>query len=341
MHAINRTASHGLIIICLLLFLSACSFTRYTDGPLTHYLTQPLPKLSKPIAQTFSLEKISYQTAQNMKAVMISDLVNREIYLLPEHIGKEVKGILKLDEKYNKKATYRALNLIAKNRAKARHLRSTKSMPSAPPSIASSSDYIRRQESMAKNAYKKGDYLKGNIHSSAASNAIKIDQSFARAQSAVNVSFSLLNAMAIAGEALIKRDFMRLHRWIEQESGAINKNAPRGSHLSVFFLQFFDAESFQLDSRNRVAVYLVLTQKNGKTKTILEGSDILVCEGKCDLFTPKSTAKTFVKTHHSQDIKDQLWTPKGTKYLTQNGFDPVSGFYQFVLLKHALKKLNR
>lgn len=79
--------------VLLLLVISGCSFnvTRYTDGPLTQYLTEPVPTLNKPIARTLSVEKIMYNTAGSMKAIMISDLVTREIYLMPDEVGIEVK----------------------------------------------------------------------------------------------------------------------------------------------------------------------------------------------------------------------------------------------------------
>ena len=46
------------ILVPMLLATSGCStnFTYYTDGPLTQYLTKPIPKLNKPIARSLSVE---------------------------------------------------------------------------------------------------------------------------------------------------------------------------------------------------------------------------------------------------------------------------------------------
>jgi hypothetical protein len=335
-----------IVTMILLTASSGCAFnvTRYTDGPLTQYLSQPIPKLNRPIARTVSLEKITYQTAGGMKATMISDLVNREIYILPAEVGIEVKKILDLDRQYSKKATYAALNVLAENRTKARHMWRKNNPNIAQSSVTSNSNtsqYILNQESMAKDAYTRGDYLGGDIHNSAATNALMINQSFGQAQATVGAAFSLLNAAASAGEALIKEDFLELRKWFEVESGAIGVAAPEGSHLAVFCLQFFDAEAFQLDSRNRVVVYLVLTDKNGQSTSVLEGSDILNCEGECNLFQPKPTAKVFNQADHSPDVKARLWTPEGSRYLLDNGFDAVSGFYQYILVNHGLAKLSK
>ena len=92
--------------------------------------------------------------------------------------------------------------------------------------------------------------------------------------------------------------------------------------------------------RNRVAIFLVLLDKNGKSTSILEGSDILVCEGECNLFQPKPTAKVFEKQAQSADVQQQLGTPEGFQYLTDNGFDGLSGIYQYLLLQHGLQKLS-
>lgn len=332
-------------MILLLAMTSGCAFnvTRYTDGPLTDYLAQPVPRLDRPIARTVSLEKVMFQTAASMEATMISDMVAREIYFLPEEVGEQVKRELQLDRHYDAAATYKALNTVARNRAQARHMWDGETAP-VPTVTANTSQstvtYVRRQESMAKAAYDKGDYLAGDIHNSAATNALMIDQSFSQAQATVTTGFAVLNAMAAAGEALIKDDFIRLRNWIVSESGAIGDQAPAGNHLSVFFLQFFDAESFQLDSRNRVAVFLVITDHDGNSISVLEGSDILNCEGECNLFQPRPTAQVFDKQYHSADVQQQLWTPEGFQYLNDNGFDPVSGIYQYFLLQHGLRKLS-
>ena len=194
---------------------------------------------------------------------------------------------------------------------------------------------------MAKEAYRKGDYLGGDIHNSAAMNTLMIDQSFARAQASADMTFSLLNSMAAAGEALIKSKFIKLRNWIEFKSGAIGKRAPKGNHLSVIFLLFTDGKRFHIDSRNRVAVLTVLTNKKGISTSVLEGSDILNCVGECGLFKPKATAKLMDKTTSSADVQKLLRIPEGTQYLTDNGFDYLNGIYQYTLLRHGLQKLSK
>jgi len=337
---------HVLVLLFLMQVTTiGCSlhFTRYTDGPLTDYVNEPIPRLQKPLARTMSLEKVMYLTAASMKARMISDMTGREIIFIPADVGGKVKDQLKLDDAFSPDATRAGLNTIAEFRLKARAGESPGAPPagsSNAPMNASTERYIQRQEMMAKEAYTKGEYLTGNIHTSAASNAIAINQSFARAQATADLAFSVIGGMSAAGEALIKADFINLRNWIETQSGAIGPNAPEGSHLTVFFFQFFDAESFQFDSRGRLAVYLVLMDKNGKMTSVLEGSDILNCEGECNLFQPKPTAKRLDMEAQSGDIRKQLWTPEGQKYLTDNGFDLVSGIYQYVLLQHGLQKLS-
>jgi len=317
MHVILTSKLYRSLIILFLLIIqfvtSGCSInmTRFTDGPLTQYLKEPIPKLQKPIARTLSLEKVSYQTAGNHKGIMISDLVAREIYLLPEEVGREVGELLKLDDEFSEEATYTALNTIAKNRAKARSISGNNSGPTFSSTSVTSpytQQYIHNNEIQANAAYKKGDYLKGDIHTSAAANAMTIDQSFQAAQTTVEVSFAVIGGLQALGEYFIKNDFINLRNWIEFKSGAIGDKAPEGNHLSVFFLQFFDAEAWQLDSRNRVAVLLVLTEGNGESTSVLEGSDILNCEDECNLFQPKPTAKLYEKTTQSTDVQKLYWT---------------------------------
>jgi hypothetical protein len=331
------------MITGLLVFTSGCiNVTHYTDGQLTQYFSEPIPKLSQPIARTLSLEKVTFQTAANFKGRMIGDMIAREIYIIPADIGREVKTTLNLDKEYSKEATYQGLNILAKNRTKARHMWSGATQTALPMNTVSSSTdgYIQCQSSMAKEAYKKGEYLKGDIHNSAAISSLRSKHAGERTLAVAGTTFAVLNAMAAAGEAIIKSEFIDLRNWIEFKSGAIGKQAPEGSHLSVFFLRFFDAKSFQLDSRNRVAVFMVLTDKNGKSTSVLEGSDILNCEGECNLFQPKPTAKILNIQTHSPDVQKQLWKPDGLGYLNDNGFDNISGIYQYLLLQHGLQKLS-
>jgi hypothetical protein len=348
MKTTHRTSQSALPLLALALTQLATSGcvnfnpTRYSDGPLTQYFGRPIPKLDKPIARTLSLEKVAYTTSVNMKAIMIGDLVAREIYVLPEEVGREVKQLLNLDNEFSEEATYAALNTIAKNRAKARSLRGNQPVPTPPATTSASTQaYIQRQEGMAREAYRKGDYLGGDIHNSAAQNAMMIDQSFGRAQASANLAFSIVGGLQAAGEGIIKSDFVKLRKWIESGSGAIGPQAPEGNHLSVFFLQFFDAESFQLDSRNRVAVFMVLTGPGGNSTSVLEGSDILTCGSECKLFKPKPTAKVIQAAGYSADVQKQLGTVEGRQYLIDNGFDFLSGLYQYLLLQHGLQKLRK
>ncbi len=104
MHAIFASKHSRAPIVVLLLILqfatTACSInmTRYTDGPLTQYLREPIPSLTKPIARTLSMERVTYQTADGYNGTMIGDLVARKIYLLPEEVGREVGGLLRLED---------------------------------------------------------------------------------------------------------------------------------------------------------------------------------------------------------------------------------------------------
>ena len=195
--------SHGLFLI-LLLLSSGCtiSVTRYSDGPLTEYLKEPIPRLHKPIAQTLSLEKVTFQTASGFKAIMISDMVAQEIYIMPEDVGRQVKAKLNLDKEYSNEATYQALNILARNRTEARHMHSGETSQAVTTTNISSAwteSYVKRHESMANQAYKKGDYLGGDIHNSAATNTMRIDQSFGQAQAAVGATFAVLNSLAAVG----------------------------------------------------------------------------------------------------------------------------------------------
>lgn len=327
-----------------LLLVSGCAFnvTRYTDGPLTAYLSQPLPRIERPLAQTLSLEMIEFQTAGGFKGVLISDLVAREIYLLPEEVGLEAKRRLDLDAEFDAGATYQTLNYLARSRQQARHMQTGAAVPAMSTATATSNytrAYVDRQSAFAREAYAGGDYLKGDIHNSAAINAMQIDQAFAGAQASVDLAFAALGGLAAAGRALYQSEYNGMRAWLETQSGAIGPAAPQGRHLSVYLLQFFDAEAFQLDSRNRVAVLLVLTDENGESKTVLEGSDILNCEDQCNLFQPKPTAAVLPATGNSEDIQRLLFTEPGNRQMLDNGFDALSGFYWYILLHHGLQKL--
>ncbi len=329
----------GLLILSIINGWSV-KISRFSDGNLTEYFHQPIPKLHQPIATSLSLEVISYQTASNMKGMMVSDLGAREIYFLPKDVGKEVEELLQLDEEFSDEATINALNVIAIGRSKARALHGLKSTPEIATSSVNSNHYIEVQSQMAKEAYAKGDYLSGDIHNAAAASSMIIAAAFGRTTASVNLTFSVLGAMAAVGEALIKASFNNIHNWLEFSSGAIGEKVDKERHLSVFLFQFFDAEKFKLDGRMRIAVMLVLTDEDGNVYTVLEGSDLLTCGGKCKLFTPKPTAKLIDITTWSEDVKEQLGTKEGLKYLNKNGFDNLSGIYQYLLLQQGLLKLQ-
>ena len=335
-------SSIGWLYLGMMVILTAgCNLqlSRYSDGDLTTYFQQPIPKLNAPLARTMSLEVVKYQTAANLKATMISDVTAREIYVLPKEIGKKVEEQLLLDEAFDEEATLEALNIIAKGRAKARsiHGGKLKNTSSAP---ASNDSYVTHHSELASEAYAKGDYLKGNIHNTAAMNSIRINSAFARAQATADVSFAVLGAMAAAGESIIKNEFNRTRTWIEKSSGAVSEEAPEDRHLSIFLFQFFDAQKFKLDSRNRVAVLLVLTGKDGIIDMVLEGSDVMVCSKECDQFGIKPTASLIDPKQYSADIKTNLFEQEGLNRLKANGFDWISGIYQYVLLHQGLKKLE-
>lgn len=329
----------GLLILPIINGWSV-KISRFSDGNLTEYFNQPIPKLQQPLATSLSLEVVTYQTAASMKGTIVSDLAFREIYFLPKDIGKEVEELLQLDEEFSDEATINALNVIAIGRSVARALHGSQSIPEISTSSASSNHYIEVQSQMAKEAYAKGDYLGGDIHNAAAANSIAINAAFGRTTASANLAFSVLGAMAAAGEAMIKASFNKTHSWLEFSSGAIGKKVDKERHLSVFLFQFFDAKKFNLDSRMRIAVMLVLTDEDGNVYTVLEGSDLLTCGGKCKLFTPKPTAKLIDITTWSADVKEQLGTKEGLKYLNSNGFDNLSGIYQYLLLQQGLLKLQ-
>jgi len=352
MHAILTSKQSRSLIVLLLLnvqfAITGCSFnyTYYTDGPLTQYLKEPIPSVDNPIARTLSLERVTYLTSGGYKGTMIGDLIAREIYVLPEEVGREVDELLNLDDQYSEEATYMALNTIAKNRAKARGIWGKDDGPTfSSTSVSGTSAYtqqsIRNHEIVAKEAYKKGDYLKGDIHTSAAANAMMIDQSFAAAQASVDFAFASLGALKALGENFIKKDFINMRNWIEFKSGAISNMAQEGNHLSVFLLRYVDGKAWQLDGRNRLAVLLVLVDGNGESTSVLEGSDILGCEGVCDLFQPKPTARISLETDQPTDVQQQLWSAQGQQYFLDNGFDQPGGNFQFLLLQHGLQKLSK
>lgn len=168
-----------------------------------------------------------------------------------------------------------------------------------------------------------------------------IDQSFVAAQASVDFAFASLGAFKALGEQFIKNDFINLRNWIEFKSGAISDKAPEGNHLSVILLRYLDGEAWQFDGRNRLAVLLVLVNGNSDSTSVFEGSDILSCMDVCDLFPPKPSARIAVPTDQPADIQQQVWSPEGRQYLTDNGFDMVGGNFQYLLLLHGLKKLSR
>ena len=85
----------------------------------------------------------------------------------------------------------------------------------------------------------------------------------------------------------------------------------------------------------------MLTDKYGVSSSVLEGSDLLVCEDKCNLFQPKPTARIVKKTAQSADVQKQYWTREGSQFLIDNGFDSVNSFYEYLLLQHGLQRFSK
>ena len=89
----RRAVNLHLMIICLSGSLTGCmgfDITRYSEGPLTTYLTSPIPKVEAPIAQTVNVETIDYLTAKGLKGMMISDLVAPETFFAEvDRAGKQ------------------------------------------------------------------------------------------------------------------------------------------------------------------------------------------------------------------------------------------------------------
>ena len=249
----NMPFKLAIAIILIQLSVSACSlnYSRYSDGPLTQYLEQPLPQLDRPLARTLSVEWVQYNTAGGSKGIMIGDMVGREVYILPKEVGREVDALLRMDDEFSSEATLAALNTLAKRRTEARHMWSgdTAQMPSTDSLSSATAIYVEQMEDRAKDYYDDGNYLMGDIYTGGAMNAITIDGAFGRAQATADLGFAVLNAGRKAGEAFIKNDFNKLRDWIEKDSGVISSNAAEGTHLSVFLLRYLDAKSFKFDGR--------------------------------------------------------------------------------------------
>ncbi|MEM7365425.1 MAG: hypothetical protein AAF525_15495 [Pseudomonadota bacterium] len=327
-----------------MLALTGCgiSITRYSEGPLTEYLSSPLPVIEHPIAQSVSLETIDYNTAAGLKGMMISDLVAAETYVLPKSTGRESREALALDEPISEESILKALNIIARDRAKARSAMGLGKLGDVTTvqNDNSVNQYVEQQQQAAEEAWEKGDYLQGNIHSSAASNSLLIQQSAARTQAAAGLMFATLDAMAAAGEVLRTTEYLNLRNWLITQSGAISPDADDGNHLSVFLLRFFDAQKFKLDSRSRIVVYAVLTDAQGVQYPVLEASDFMVCQNECDQYGLRSTTTPMAFDGHHPDIQDRFFTPEGGKALDRSGFAFHIGYFDSLLLLHALEKLS-
>jgi hypothetical protein len=316
------------------------NINRYTDGPLTGYLDEPVPQLSAPLARTLSLERVTYNTASGDAGTMISDLTAREIYILPSAVGREVGRILKLDDSFDPTATVAALNKIAEKRSEARAagtIRKLGTFRDVDPAESTASS--RRQQALAAEAYARGDHVEGDIRSAAAGAFLKTRQPYMATQQDQSLAYNVVGLAGAAGQAMVKSEFETLRVWLERSSGAIAETAPAGSHLSVFFLSYFDAKRFQLDSRVRVAVYLVLTDASGEMRRVMEGSDVLVCEDQCDLFAPKPSARYYDETALANETQELVSSYAGMRKLETMGFVNPGGNYQYLLLTHGLQKL--
>lgn len=342
----KRYLSPGNILtgyVVLLSFLSSgCSINavRYSDGSLTDYFQQPIPKLQQPLASTVGLKSAIYYTPAGMKGSFHTDLSPNNNFTLPDEVGTQVKALLQLERGYSKETTIAALNAIAKAWANSRTENTPQSLTNISSGDAGSSRFIDRQSQMASEAYRNGDYLTANTHVSAMEGSIAFQRGVATGTAVMNATISGLTAMSIAGAEMQTNDFNRLHSWLLTGSGAIGPAAPKNQHLDVFFFRFLDGEMFSTDSRMRVAVMLVLLDENGIVDSVVEGSDVLNCNNKCSRLMPGPTARVMNKSTDSTEVQKELWSQEGWEYLTGNGFDRVGGLYQYLLLQQGLRKLQ-
>ena len=89
-----------------------------------------------------------------------------------------------------------------------------------------------------------------------------------------------------------------------------------------------------------MTAYLVLTDENGATTSVLEGSDLISCADKCSVFHPKPGAVLFDRTTQSADVQQKFYTGAGNQTIIKNGFDGYGGFYQYILMRQGLGKLS-
>jgi len=319
-HRLSKGVFFGFTVISLIVS-SGCSINPvwYSDGQLTNYFQQPIPKLTKPVAATLSFKSVTYNSAASLKGSYQTHLNPNNLFTLPAKVGTQVQTLLQLDQKYSEHSTVAALNAIAKAQAEARMQNNSSASLSIPVANSGSNQFIQRQSQLASDAYSKGDYLVGNTHTSAMETGIAM-QRVEAGIGVMNATVGLINAMASAGMTLKIDDFNRLHNWLLTSSGAIGPQAPKNRHLDVFF-RFLDGQMFSTESNMRLAVMLVLLDENGIVARIVEGSDVLSCNNKCSRLSPKPTAQLINQSTHLPQVQKQLWTPEGWGYLSGSVVD--------------------
>jgi len=321
----------------------------YSEGPTTEYLSQPLPKLTKPIAQSLSLTTINVYNGIDNRCNYISDKTGGKLVILPG-LEKELKATLHLERQYSDKTVMAAINVVSKKIYELSASGTTKDSvaPAAlntQGKIASNENYIKGQEDMAKRAASKGDYLSANIHQGAAMNSIAINQSFERAQAGANLGASITNLLFSFDANDAKKSNENVYQgkyiWIEKQSGAIGAQASADYHLDVYLFKFVGWDGDINEYRARNAVYLALSNKSGIVKTVMEGADMLICKNNCSGQKLRSNSVLVDNKMLSNDVRNYYFPAPGWETLQNTGFLAFPGFSQFVLLHHALEKLSR
>jgi len=338
-------ARRNVLVMTVLLSVlsSGCAINpvSYSDGKLTDYFHQPIPKLRQPLAATLSFESATFYTPAGMRGSFHTNLSPGNNYTLPDAVGKQVNALLQLERGYSEETTIAALNAIAKTWAETRTENTPRSFTTASVGSVDSSQFVERQSQMASEAYSKGDYLTGNTHVSAMEGSIAFQRGVAAGSAVLNSTVSMLSAMAAAGATMQTDNFNRLHSWLLTESGAIGPGVSASRHLDVFFFRFLDGKAFSTDSRMRVAVMLVLLDEGSIVDRVMEGSDVLTCNNECTRLRPKPASRKMDKSKDSTDVQNELWAKEGLNNLIGNGFDMVGGLYQYLLLQQGLQKLSK
>lgn len=346
-----RMVSRLSVMILAFTFYGCCglvNLTTYCNGELADYLYQPIPKIGQPLASTLSLEIYSYNTASSMGGNAQNEYSGGAVYWLPELVGENVEEVLRLDEQYSEGSTIAALNVIAKTRV---DLLDEIDIPYVDTPNRVSQKYtegIKVQLRLADEASRKGEYSKAEIHRTAATTRMSFqltqmesDQAFARTEALRNFLFATMSAVQAIALESAKKDYERLNDWLIDSSGVIGPGISEDRHLRVIMFYFFDSSKSSLDSRERVAVMLSLIDMDGKVSTVLEGSDMINCVNKCNLFKPKPASTEVNYDLWNIEVKNLNGSYEGTNILKERGFNFVTGgLYQYILLHHALQRLH-